>query len=118
MSAEYKPDKRFGCPCGCGRNWIDPRIPMLHRQLEEEVGEALIVTSGYRCEAHNREVGGKASSSHLKGLAMDLACDRSRLRYALVGAAIRLGVSRIGIGHNFIHLDIDRQKAPRVIWVY
>lgn len=113
----HRPDKRFTCPC-CGKNWIDPRVPRLHRQLEEEVGETIPINSGYRCEKHNKEIGGSETSSHLKGLAWDSKCTRSRLRWRLVGAAIRLGIDRIGIGHDFIHLDIDRSKDPRVIWVY
>jgi len=115
---EYTPDPRFACRCGCGRNWVDVRLESMVHRLEEEVGERLVVTSGYRCEAHNRAVGGSPTSSHKKGLAADLACDASRLRYRIIGAAIRLGFHRMGIGKNFIHLDIDRSKAPRVIWIY
>jgi uncharacterized protein YcbK (DUF882 family) len=109
--------KDFKCPC-CGQDLTDPRLESRVRQIEEEVGEELTVTSGYRCKKHNEEVGGSPTSSHMKGLAVDLACGNSRLRYRVVGAAIRLGVTRIGIGKNYIHLDIDRQKAPRVIWLY
>lgn len=32
----------------------------------------IIITSGYRCPAHNRVVGGASSSLHLKGRAVDL----------------------------------------------
>lgn len=112
-----KRDERFRCPC-CKKNWIDPRVEALHRQVEQDVGEELLVTSGYRCETHNAEVGGSGTSSHLKGLAWDVSCGRSRLRYRVIAAAIRIGIDRIGIGKDFIHLDIDRRKASRVIWVY
>ena len=114
---EYQPDKRFKCPC-CERNWIDIRFERLVRHIEERAGEKLIIASGYRCEKHNREIGGSPTSSHLKGLAVDIYIDRSRLRYRVIGAAIRLGIHRIGIGSNFVHLDIDRQKDARVIWMY
>lgn len=112
-----KREKRFACPC-CGVNFIDPRVEIMHREIEAEVGEEVKVTSGYRCAKHNREVGGSETSSHVKGLAWDIECDASRLRFRIVGAAIRLGIMRIGIGKTFIHLDVDRQKAPRVIWLY
>jgi len=114
---EYHPDKRFECPC-CKENWIDIRLERFVWQIEVEVKEKLKITSGYRCEKHNREVGGSETSSHLKGLAVDIGIDRSRLRYRVIGAAIRLGFHRIGIGKNFLHLDIDRQKDMRVIWLY
>lgn len=115
MAAER--DKRFSCPC-CGRNWIDPRVKCLVSQIEQEIGEELVISSGYRCEKHNREVGGSETSSHPKGLAVDLECERSRLRYKIVGAAIILAVTRIGVRKDFIHLDIDRQKPTRLIWIY
>ena len=28
------------------------------------------------------------------------------------------GFSRFGIGHNFIHVDIDEDKIQGVIWTY
>ena len=36
----------------------------------------LDVTSGYRCEDVNREVGGKSSSFHVQGLAADIMSER------------------------------------------
>ncbi|MBU1067679.1 peptidase M15 [Patescibacteria group bacterium] len=108
---------KFACPC-CGENRIDLRIENLFDQLEALAGEKLMITSGCRCEAHNRAVGGANTSSHLAGLAVDISCKLSYLRFRIVGAAIRLGFNRIGIGKNFIHLDIDSAKAARVIWMY
>jgi len=110
-------DARFACPC-CGKNWIDPRVEMLVKYIRKNTGEAPAVTSGYRCEKHNRAVKGSETSSHLKGLAVDLECKRSRPRYRIIGAALAAGVTRIGIGRDYLHLDIDRQKDSRVIWMY
>lgn len=36
-------------------------------------GQPLNVTSGYRCAALNKRIGGAASSKHLRGLAADIA---------------------------------------------
>ena len=112
-------DPRFACKC-CGVNYIDPRVESLHHKIEQEVREQIPVTSGYRCEKHNssKDVGGSATSSPLKGLAWDVECVGSRLRYRIGAAAIKLGINRIGIRKDFIHLDIDRQKALRVTWLY
>lgn len=113
----YQTAKRFACPC-CGQNWLDPRLEALVKKIENETGHELEITSGFRCEKHNKKVGGSETSSHLTGLAVDVAIDASRTRYVVVGAAIRLGINRIGVGPNYLHLDIARHKAPRVIWVY
>lgn len=111
------PRDRFACRC-CGRNEIDPRLVGIVRTIEAYVGGPVVVNSGYRCEKHNREVGGSPTSSHLKGLAADLSAPDSRTRYHLVAAAIRgVSITRIGIYKTFVHIDIDRQKDQRVIWL-
>lgn len=40
--------------------------------LREYVNEPLIITSGYRCEALNKAVGGVSTSQHTKGQAADV----------------------------------------------
>ena len=52
--------------------------------IREEYGKPIHINSGYRTEAHNEKVGGKPASSHLKGLAVDLACSESRERFYLI----------------------------------
>ena len=86
--------------------------------VREEYGKPIYVNSGYRTEAHNEKVGGKPASSHLKGLAVDIACSESRERFNLIQLFLKYGISRIGIAKNFIHIDIDNDKAPNVIWTY
>jgi hypothetical protein len=39
-------------------------------------GKPMQITSGYRCPALNRAVGGVASSAHLAGLAADFVCPK------------------------------------------
>ncbi|WP_051184456.1 D-Ala-D-Ala carboxypeptidase family metallohydrolase [Desulfatiglans anilini] len=109
--------ERFACKC-CGTNLIDPRIEGIVSRMEGDFCQALIVTSGYRCPSHNAKVKGSPTSSHLRGLAADIFCPDSRSRFQIVESALKHGVTRIGIGKNFIHIDIDRQKDPQVIWLY
>jgi len=40
--------------------------------LREAYGKPIIVTSGYRCEALNKAVGGSKTSDHMKGRAVDI----------------------------------------------
>ena len=115
MAGEQK--DRFACKC-CSRNIIDPRVVTLHRAIEMDVLESITVNSGCRCERYNKKIGGSPTSSHLRGLAWDVDCDGSTMRYRILNAAIKLGIDRIGIGKGYLHLDIDRQKDRRVIWLY
>lgn len=86
--------------------------------IREEVGFPLIVTSGYRTPEHNAKVGGVADSSHTKGVAVDLAAPTEAAKHAIAAAAIRQGISRIGWGRTFIHLDVDPQKTQGITWGY
>lgn len=38
------------------------------------LGHPILITSGYRCSALNKEVGSKPSSLHVQGLACDFVC--------------------------------------------
>lgn len=55
-------------------------LPRLHyvalwlQQLRDELGEPVIVSSGYRSSEVNEAVGGSPSSDHLTGLAADFYC--------------------------------------------
>lgn len=86
--------------------------------IRNDIGVALSVTSGFRTEEHNAWVGGVPGSAHTKGLACDVYCDNSVMRYEIVKAAIKNGIARIGIGKNFIHLDMDYSLPQQVMWLY
>lgn len=81
-------------------------------------GIPFIITSGYRTPDHNKKVGGKQGSSHTKGWAADISCRSSRERFKIIRAAIKSGITRIGVSQNFIHLDMDPNKPNNVIWTY
>jgi uncharacterized protein YcbK (DUF882 family) len=81
------------------------------------------ITSGYRIEADIERLekeGYKVSrnSSHLKGLAADIACTDSVSRYIIIDALLKAGFNRIGIAKTFIHVDNDLDKAQNCIWTY
>jgi len=97
---------------------MDSRILSMLDEVREKLGKPIRINSGYRTTRHNAEVGGKAKSSHLKGLAVDIACNTSRDRYSLLEALKSVGFNRIGIAKSFIHVDIDSDKSSDVIWVY
>ena len=83
-----------------------------------KAGIPFIIISGYRSKEHNALVGGVSNSSHLKGLATDILVKNSGVRYIILKSLISVGLYRIGIHHDFIHVDIDNNKPKNLIWLY
>lgn len=65
-------ESEFTCKCGCGLNNIQLEVVKIADEVREHFGSPAIVTSGTRCEKHNKEVGGVSNSRHLKGKAIDM----------------------------------------------
>lgn len=80
-------------------------------------GHPILLTSAYRSIDYEQEKGRTGSSSHCKGLAVDMSCQGEELRFQLVQSLLRAGFTRIGIAKTYIHADIDRSKKP-CIWLY
>jgi uncharacterized protein YcbK (DUF882 family) len=78
---------------------------------------AFVITSGYRTIAHNKAVGGSKTSSHLSGLAVDISARNSLERLRIIQGLIDAGFTRIGIGNNFCHVDLDTSKSD-ALWLY
>lgn len=97
---------------------MDKEVLDLVDQVRELYGKPIHITSGYRTEAHNEKVNGRPGSSHLKGLAIDVACTASADRYRLIELFMLVGFNRIGIADTFIHVDLDKDKVQNVIWTY
>ena len=99
-------------------NIVSQKLINKLEEAREIAGVPFIVNSGYRSIAHNKKVGGKPNSSHLKGLACDIAASDSKTRHKILKACIEVGFRRIGIAKGFIHVDIDESKVSGVIWLY
>ena len=84
------------CPC-CGRGAVALALVLALEDLRSLYGRPVRITSGWRCQTHNREVGGHPQSRHLIGCAVDVApLDRDRerweaLREAVVAVARKYG---------------------------
>jgi len=70
LTAHFKLSE-FECKC-CHRVKIDDQLVSILEAVRADVGKPVIVTSGYRCEPHNRDVGGANDSDHLYGWAADI----------------------------------------------
>lgn len=97
---------------------MDKNFLKMLDEAREKFDKPIHITSGFRTEAWNEQVNGVPGSSHIKGLAADLACDKSSDRFDLVNCLLDVGFNRIGIAKNFIHVDIDFDKTQGVIWTY
>lgn len=102
---------------GSGEHMVEGIVRLLD-EIREGRQAPVIINSGYRTIVHNREVGGKESSSHLYGYAADLSALGSRNRYHLLRLAFHVGITRIGIARSFLHLDTDPEKPQDVAWLY
>lgn len=91
-----------GC---CTESIISKRMVDTYQDIRDEYGDAIEIAtaggSGYRCDTHNREVGGAAGSLHKLGCAFDMHCrDKSKL-FGIVERKITDG--EIGVYSTFIH---------------
>ena len=102
---------------GSGCNMSQEILNMLDA-TRKIYGKPMRITSGFRTKTHNKKVGGVESSSHLKGLAADIACSESKNRFDMIKALLQVGFKRLGVAGTFIHVDIDKNKSQNVIWTY
>ena len=107
----------FACPC-CDAVKMDIDFVKTLQLLRDEYGSPMRINSGFRCEKHNKKVGGSDSSSHLWGMARDISVTDSILRYRMIQCAQKVGILRMGIAKDFIHFDTDYKKKTPVIWTY
>ena len=109
---------QFACQCGCGLSYEDMDNALLSLlTLAERLAEQTFhINSGIRCVSHNASVGGSKTSSHLLGMASDIATPNSRIRYKVLNGLLAAGIKRIGIYKTFIHADHDYNKPMNLIW--
>ena len=76
-----------------------------------------VINSAYRSPEHPESIK-NPTSSHIKGLAVDIKTTDSRTRYKVLNSLMHVGFNRIGIAGTFIHVDDDTDKSQEVIWTY
>lgn len=115
--------KEFTCKgtkCGCTTQRISKQVIDNLQQLRDDFGP-IEITSGYRCIEHNRSIGSKDTSTHVKGTGVDFRPNGFNLR---INKEFDLKVLRdmakklfngIGVHPRFIHGDTRVKKAE---WRY
>ena len=116
--SEYFTPKEFACPC-CGVSLMDDNFVNKLSFARSRSSCPFIICSGFRCQLHNDSLlNSVPDSSHLSGLAVDIKATNSIWRFQILSSLFSIGFNRIGIGTNFIHVDLDLSKPSHVVWGY
>jgi len=87
-------------------------------QMRRVIEAPMVITSGCRCLEHNRAVGGRPSSAHTTGEAVDIACTHSYDRFLLLEAARSVDLRRIGLMGGAVHVDVSTTLPSPRLWLY
>ena len=112
--------EEFDCKCGCGNGdiVISENLVFQLECVRVHYGKPMRINSGIRCLSHNRKIGSRDTSSHIKGLAADISCGDMGTRLDLVKRLLRDGeFTRMGMHKDFIHVDVD-YDTPKGIFLY
>ena len=114
---KYFKESEFLCKCNKCNMTISNDLKIILDTLRENIRMPLAINSGARCQSYNDMKGFSPTSSHTKGLGVDIRANSDLTKAKIIHYATRLGITRIGIAKTFIHLDIDKDKRP-AIWDY
>ena len=118
MKLKYFKRSEFTCKCGCGETVISKELLEMLDKARDFAKIPFKINSGYRCENHP-ESKKNPTSSHIKGLAVDIQCNNSNTRAVMMDALVFAEFERFGLNKSFIHVDIDLYEKPSpVIWLY
>lgn len=109
--------------CKCGKCEMPPEVlknvSELAKQLQvlrDHLKAPITINSSYRCESHNKKVGGAKNSQHLLGKAADIKV--SGLSSLKVNQAIeqlikdkKMKDGGLGLYNTFNHVDIRTKKS-------
>jgi len=107
----------FVCHCGCGRGEEEMNPDFLRKLdlVRGLYGKPLRITSGYRCEEHDKAVGGKGN--HPLGLAADLLVPDPQDRVRIVEACAKAGIERILVYKDKPHVHVDMTRKRKGLFV-
>ena len=107
--------QEFACKCGKAHDFqIDSALIEKLEVLFSALNcSKIIVTSGYRCAAHDKAVGGNGSGQHTKGTAADICCygqDGKPISSKLVCCKAQdigfTGIANITAAYQYTHVDV------------
>lgn len=96
---------------------MEPRFLIMLESLRVQYDKPMQIDSGFRCPKHNSELEDSSpTSKHLYGMACDIKCASSEMRFQLIKLALACGFWGIGVGKDFIH--VDSRLDERKLWTY
>ncbi|ROT12308.1 peptidase M15 [Muribaculaceae bacterium Isolate-105 (HZI)] len=105
------PDKLKGNVAALVDKVLDP--------LREAWGKPITVTSGYRCAALNKAVGGSGTSHHCKGMAADISTGNKVENRRLFQLIIDLGLPFTQLidekNFSWVHVSLDQSDVKRQV---
>lgn len=101
-----------GC---CSTVKIDEKLVTYLQKIRDHFGKSVTISSGYRCEKHNKAVGGATASRHAKGQAADIVVD-GVAPAEVAKYAESIGIKGIGLYETakdgyFTHVDTRTSKS-------
>lgn len=110
LSANFRV-REFACKDGSDLILICDETARMVQAIRNYFGAPVTITSGYRTLAHNRRVGSKDTSFHVKGMAADIVVRHQTplqvYRAIENGWVPGINPSKIGLGlyPGFVHID-------------
>ena len=115
LSANFKVNE-FACKgkgC-CSTVNVDSELVDYLQQIRNYFGKPVTINSGYRCNKHNKAVGGASLSYHTKGMAADIVvagvAPIEVAKYAESIGVLGIGLYE-GADGNFVHIDTRINKS-------
>ena len=110
----YLNSAEIACKCKrktCHYTLINQDLNDAFYRTRVAAGFALYLNSGFRCQAHNKTVGGVETSSHTTGNAIDISTEGlNRVQLSRLVAACRANFDYVKIYPNFIHCQLNPKK--------
>ena len=101
---------------GSGENMKESFLSML-QEARVIANVEFKINSGFRTNSHNKSVGGRPNSAHLRGHAADISTPSLNIRFIIINSLIKVGFKRIGVYDSFVHCDNDRSLSQDLIWL-
>ncbi len=111
LSKNFK-STEFDCKCKglCKETTVDEKLVDILQKIRDNFQKPVTINSGYRCSAHNKNVGGASSSRHLTGSAADIVV-RDTAPIEVARYAESIGVLGIGLYDWGCHIDTRTSKS-------
>lgn len=99
--------KGNGC---CSSAKIDGKLINYLQKIRNHFNSPVTINSAYRCDIHNKAVGGVSGSYHTKGMAADIVVKGVEPK-EVAKYAESIGVLGIGLYDTFVHIDTRTKKS-------